>query len=102
MAGDRRPGQERKTPENCLQAKNPLRIAQIFPQSRAPAQSAENSVRPPEVDGYIRLHFYSVSVENIRPISPLFHRIHGGHDQQRMTADQTQALNGAVAADDRM
>src|SRR5258707_15350233 len=77
-------------------------MTHIFLLPPYPAGSAENSVLPPEFDGYIHLHFYGFSVENIRLISPLFHRIHGGHDQQRMTADQTQALNRAIAGDDRM
>src|SRR5205823_13922539 len=58
------------------------------------------TARQREVDCYLRVHFYRFSVENVRPVAPLFHRINGRLVQQRRSGTQdVQVLNGPILAD---
>jgi len=63
-------------------------------------RSSASSIPQHESDGNHGLHLSGFAVQRVWPVAPLTHSIDGGWREQWVTADQLQAKDGAVTADD--
>src|SRR6185312_8821576 len=77
------------------------KIVRYVDDLRSPSTTVRLSAGKSEVHRHLSVNFDRLTVQNIRTIFPLFHRIERGLLQQRMSTQNVQVLNRTVFADNR-